>query len=121
MAKYRGPIGPYCGRNVLQMLDGRRREAKQIQATVAELTEHVGGTPSPVQRRLIERVAWLEFHMDAMDAKALERGVISERDGREYLAWLNAYRRTLVALGLGGKRAEVPELRTYLANRAAAK
>ena len=114
MAKYRGPIGPYSGRKVLQMLDGRRREAKRIQATVTELTEHVGGNPSPVQRRLIERAAWLEFHMDSMDVKALEHGVISERDGREYLAWLNAYRRTLVALGLESRSNQAPRLRDVL-------
>ena len=59
---------------------------------------------------MIERVAWLEFHMDAMDAKALERGVISERDGREYLAWVNAYRRSLVALGVEPRRQREPTL-----------
>jgi len=43
-------IGPYCGPLTLAKIDGRRREAALMRRVRAELTAHVGGTPSFPQR-----------------------------------------------------------------------
>ena len=68
--------------------------------TRAELTAHVGGNPSHVQRTLIERAARLALYVEMMDARALESGGMTERDSRQYLAWSNSLTRTLERLGL---------------------
>ena len=87
--KHRRRIGPYSGSEPLARLDGRRREARLMASTRAELTAQVGGNPPPTERALIERVAWLTLHVSLMDQRAIERGELSERDSRTYLAWSN--------------------------------
>jgi hypothetical protein len=91
-------IGPYSRPPALARLDQRTREAKLLREATADLTAHVGGKPSAVQRRLIERAAMLALRLALMDAKE-PHGGLSERDAREYLCWNNAYVRTLAALG----------------------
>jgi hypothetical protein len=71
-----------------------------MKQTRAELTKHVGGKPTIVQRGLIDRAAWLQLHISLMDSKAMAEGNLSERDSREYLAWSNAYVRTTARLGI---------------------
>lgn len=115
-------IGPYSRPNVLVKLDGRRREARLMQNVREELTAQVGGHPTATQRALIERAAMLTLHVSLMDAKVLEpdAGPLSERDGRQYLAWSNALARILRDLGTG-KKAPPPKatLQSYLAGSAA--
>lgn len=108
--KNRSHVGPYSKPNTLAKLDGRRREAKLMKDTVAELTAHVGGKPSTVQRRLIHRAAVLALRLAMMDAKAPD-GMMSERDAREYLCWNNAYVRTLreIDAGATGEKPESPD------------
>jgi hypothetical protein len=65
-----------------------------------QLAEHLGGNPTVPQRLLIDRAAFLVLHTSRMDAKALESGGFSPHAAREYLAWTNTLRRSLVALGL---------------------
>ena len=48
-------IGPYSRPATLAKLDGRTRESRLMQTARAELSAHVGGKPSAVQRRLIDR------------------------------------------------------------------
>lgn len=96
-------IGPHSRPNVLAKLDGRRREARLMQTVREEFTEHVGGNPTATQRALIERAAWLTLHVSLMDQKLLEQGegaTLSERDGRQYLAWSNSLTRTIRELGI---------------------
>jgi hypothetical protein len=93
------PLSPRCRLATLAKLDGRRKEARLLRDTRAELVEHVGGRPSAVQRRLIERAAMLALRLALMDARAPD-GNLSERDAREYLCWNNAYVRTLRELGI---------------------
>ena len=98
-------IGPHSRPDVLAKIDGRRREARLLQNIRQELTQHVGGAPSATQRALIERAAWLTLHVALMDAKLMEEGegaTLSERDGRQYLAWSNSLTRTLRELGHKG-------------------
>jgi hypothetical protein len=98
MPKNSSRIGPYSRPNALAKLDGRRREAKLMAETRAELIEHIGGSPNAVQRRLIERAAVLALRLAIMDARAPDGGM-SEKDSKEYVCWSNAYVRTLRELG----------------------
>jgi hypothetical protein len=82
------------------MLDGRRREAKLMAQLVADLTLHVGGAPSAVQRALIHRAAALHLRLSLMDAQTEPGGGMSEKNAREYLCWSNAYARLLCQLGM---------------------
>lgn len=69
----------------------------------AQLTEHVGGSPSVTQAMLIEQAAQLALRIAAMDAKhAAAAGEMSLHDARTYLAWANGYTRILARLGLKG-------------------
>jgi hypothetical protein len=96
-------IGPHSRPHMLLKLDGRTKEARLMAATRAELTAHVGGRPSAVQRTLIERVARLKLYIELMDAKAIDAGGLTERDSRQYLAWSNSLRLALRDLGLEGR------------------
>jgi hypothetical protein len=69
-------------------------------ATRAELAEHVGGNPSRVQARLIERAARPSLYIELMDARALTTGGMTERDSKRYLAWTNSFRLALRELGM---------------------
>lgn len=93
-------IGSYSRRIALGKIDGRRREAKLMRDIVAELTAHVGGRPSAVQRRLIERAAVLHLRLALMDEETEPGGGMSEKNAREYLCWNNSYVRTLRELGV---------------------
>ncbi len=114
MAKKAHRIGPYSRAHVLANLDGRTREKRQVRATIAHLTAHVGGDPTATEQRLIERAAWLELHLDMMDRRGAERGSLSERESRSYLAYENSYRRSLAQLGLARRKPAGPSLRDYL-------
>ncbi|MCV3764042.1 hypothetical protein OCK01_00410 [Rhizobium sp. TRM95796] len=61
--------------------------------------------PSVAQLAMIDRAAWLSLHLSMMDAKILEGGdaVLTDRDGRQYLAWANTLNRLLRDIGLNGK------------------
>ncbi len=109
-------IGPYSRPAGLAKLDQRSREARYLHEVVADLTEHVGN-PSAAERRLIHRAAWLALHVALMDAKMVERGTLSDRDSREYLAWSNSFTRTLQTLGLAKRAPPAPSLQEYLAGK----
>jgi hypothetical protein len=82
-----------------------------MRETIEELTQHCGGRPSVVQRRLIHRAAVLHLRLTLMDQQLEDGDSMPERIGREYLAWNNAYCRTLRLLGLKGAPSEhVPSL-----------
>lgn len=108
-------IGPYSRPHRLANLDGRTKEAALLRTMRAELTAHVGGKPSATQRCLIDRAAMLTLHVALFDARALAAGVLSERDGRQYLAYSNALGRTMRELGIKGAAAAQPRLADVLA------
>lgn len=83
-----------------------------------DLTRHVGGAPSSVQRQLIERAAMLTLHVALFDAKALKAGGLSERDGRQYLAYSNSLARALAQLGMSPTSPRPPTLAEHLARTA---
>jgi hypothetical protein len=89
-------------------MDWRSREGKVLVAARAELTAHVGGKPNNVQKVLIERAARLTLYIELMDAEALKAGTMTERNSRQYLAWVNALRLCLRELGVKASASEKP-------------
>ena len=77
------------------------------------LVAHVGGAPTATQRILIGRAARLMLQLELMDRKT-GGGDLSEREGRQALAWENTLRRTLQALGLERRAAAQPTLAELL-------
>ena len=97
-------------------MDWRTREGQTLIAARAELTAHVGGNPNNVQKALIERAARLTLYIELMDAQALVEGTMSERNSRQYLAWVNALRLCLREIGVEEAKPEKPvSLDHYLA------
>ncbi len=96
-------IGPYSDPAALVKLDRRTREFRMMKRIIADLTQHVGGSPSATQRRLIERCAWLQLHVAMLDAKVASGGMLTKCDTATYLAWSNSLSRTLKLLGLDAK------------------
>src|SRR5271166_3087322 len=93
-------IGPSSRPITLAKLDGRTREAALMRKVRAELTTHVGPNPSVTQRFLIERAVVLSLRCAQIDQKILAGEVLTLHDSNFALAWNNALRRTLVALGV---------------------
>ena len=82
--------------------------------------QHLGGKPSATQRMLIERAATLALHVEMLDRKVNEGGLMTELDSRTYLAWSNSLTRTLRELGLQGAPSRPADLHSYLAQSDAA-
>ena len=101
-------------------MDWRTREGQTLIVARAELTAHVGGHPNSVQKALIERAARLTLYIELMDAEALVAGTMSERNSRQYLAWVNALRLCLREIGVEEATPEKPlSLDQYLATKKA--
>ena len=101
-------IGPYSKPNRLAILDGRTMEAKLMARIRRELTEHVGGSPTATQRILIDRAAALSLRLQLMDREAARSGDMSERNGRQYLAWSASLTRVVKQIGLNEAPAPKP-------------
>jgi hypothetical protein len=99
-------IGPHSRRTTLAKIDGRRREAKLMREVIDELTRHVGGNPSSIQRRMIERAAKLSLFIELMDRSSIGKEGMSEQDSRKYLAFSNSLVRLLRELGVKAKSDE---------------
>ena len=94
-------LGPHTREHrLLDAIDWRTREGQTLIAAREELTRHVGGKPNNVQKALIERAARLTLYIELMDAEALKTGTMSERNSRQYLAWVNALRLCLREIGV---------------------
>jgi hypothetical protein len=113
-------LGPHSRPHMLAKLDRRTRESRMLVAVRAELTAHVGGRPSAVQRALIERAARLSLYIEAMDRDSMESGTMTERNSRQYLAWSNSLRLALRELGVRAAVAPPPSLKDYVAGKMAA-
>jgi hypothetical protein len=93
-------LGPHSRPDKLQIVDGRLAEGKLMARVRAELTEHLGGKPTAPQRILIDRAAALSLRLHLMDRESVRSGQMSERNGRQYLAWSNSLTRVLNQIGL---------------------
>jgi hypothetical protein len=102
-------IKPYSRELMIASLDQRTREAGYMRQVRNELTEHVGGKPNAVQRALIERAVILSLRVAQLDRKILAGEEFTIHDSNYSLAWNNALRRTLMALGVEGATAGKPD------------
>jgi hypothetical protein len=93
-------LGPYSQATCLARVDGRSREGRLLRSVRDELTRQIGN-PSPAQKALIERAAWLSLRMAQLDARMLNGG-FTDFDSKQYLAWSNGLTRLLRSLGLKG-------------------
>ena len=118
MSEKSGAVGPYSKTITLAKVDGRTREGQLLRQHRREMLDHMGGSPSAPQRRLIELAGNLALQIALMDCRFVEAHAVTEREGRQYLAWANAYRRTLQALGLDRRAPSAPSLDEYLASKA---
>ncbi len=100
MAKTQPKIGPSSQAATWQKIDGRGVVARRLRAYRDELTEHVGGSPSATERVLIDRAAMLRVQLELMDQRSLKGAPLPDHTARSYIAWSNALRLVLQALGL---------------------
>jgi len=91
------------------LIDGRSREGRFLRAYERQLTEHVGGKPSIVQRALISRASRLALHLELMDERSLAGDhVFTTHDHLHYVSWSNSLTRLLARLGLTPAAAPQP-------------
>jgi len=100
LAPKRPRPGPFSRRVLATIVSGNSADGYFVRAYVRELTEHIGGKPTIVQRRLIERAAMLALHLLKFDQRAHRVGELSDRSMRDYLAAHNSLTRTLQAIGV---------------------
>src|SRR5438105_14864700 len=110
-------ITPNSQPHTIAKLDGRTREAILMRRVRVELTAHCGHTPSATQRLLIERAVMLSLKVAQIDAMILEGYPLTGHDNVHALAWNNALRRTLEALGKPAAQ-RTPSLSEYFADMA---
>ena len=102
-------IGPYSRDAMIAKPKRRTMESRFLEKTRADLTSHVGGTPTPTQKLMIERIAMTLLRIELMDRDALRdrAGILSDTQTKNYLAWSNTVSRMLRSLGLEAPEAKV--------------
>jgi len=119
MAKNHRKLTPHSRLLTRGCIDGRSREGRFLAACRDELTQHVGGSPSPAERVLIDRLSWLQLHVLLIDEKAAGGSPMGAHDQRAYMAFSNAISRGMRQLGLKGTAPRPPTLAEHLARKAA--
>jgi hypothetical protein len=77
-----------------------------IERVRRDLTRHIGGHPTVVQRMLIERASILTLRLAKLDDKIInETGPLTLHDTNYVIAWQNSLTRILVALGVNAAAA----------------
>ncbi len=94
-ARKLGPFSRQLGR-----LDLRTRLGKEAIAFEADLVRHCGGRPTITQQALIRTAVTVWVRIELMRASMMATEELDDLAGRQMLAWINTYRRTLQALGL---------------------
>lgn len=96
-------LGPYSRslhRGALgETIDGRSAEGRFIRAYERMLLKSLGAAPSDLQRQLVIRASRLALLVELMDRRMIGGANQTLHDSNFHLAWQNALRRTLVALG----------------------
>jgi hypothetical protein len=103
-------IGPFCRDKTLTMIDRRSRAGRFWAACEKELIDHVGGTPTPAQRLIIQAATLKATRMALLSDMLLSGDTPSEGSDHHALAWLNSMRLDLQALGLEPKVIKTPQL-----------
>jgi hypothetical protein len=93
-------VGVYSCNTTLANLDKRSWYGRLIRQVRQDLTDHIGGNPTPVQRMLIERASMLQLRVAMLDQKIIDGEILTVMDNNQYLAWSNSLVRTLAQLGL---------------------
>jgi hypothetical protein len=104
-------IGPYSRPITLAKLDGRKREALLMRGVREKLLAHLGRPPTFPERLLIERAAVLTLRLAQIEVKIIAGGdALTLHDNNHAIAWHNALRRTLAAIGLQPAAAAPPTI-----------
>jgi hypothetical protein len=109
-------LGAHSRPHNLAKIDQRTREAALLRRVREELTAHVGGNPSAVERVLIERCCWVQLRLAMLDKKLASGRDFTEIDSNVYLAWANTLARTLVRLGVKPAATRPPTLADLFPN-----
>jgi hypothetical protein len=112
-------LGVYFCLTTLVNLDKRSKEYRLMRQVRQDLTAHVGGSPSPIKRMLIERVVILSLRVAMLDIKIVNGEILTQMDNVQYLAWSNGLVRTLEKLGIEPATAPQPSLSDVLQGIAA--
>jgi hypothetical protein len=84
------------------------------------LVEHLGGSPTIVQRALIGRAARMALHLKLWDERSLPNGgAVSATGHNHYIQWANSLTRLLCRIGIESAKAPPITLEQHLANLAA--
>jgi hypothetical protein len=106
------------GSKFLTDIDGRSATARRMRDLVADLKQHLGGSPSPAQEIVLRRAATLAAWCEAQEAAHLTGEKLL--DVQVYTTAVNALRRLIADLGLEAVARDVtPSLARYLADNSA--
>ncbi len=96
------PVGPFSRdrRLVEATVDRRTKVGRLFRTTVADLSDQIGGAPTPAQSLIIQSAALKACRLYLLSEKLLDGGEIGEKSDHNALAWLNSMRLDLTALGL---------------------
>ena len=104
------------GKTLMAGVDQRSLPYREFQDTVADLTHHMGGSPTVTQQAMLEEAAGLVVWCRAQRVELLQGGKF---DIGPYTTAVNALRRLLVDLGLDAKLHDVtPTIEDYFARKA---
>lgn len=106
--------GAFSRDHVLATLDRRTKAGRVFRTIEKDLTAHVGGAPSAVERLLIQSASMKGTRLALLSESILDGRDIGN-DGQA-LAWANSFERTLIALGL---KAAIKDISPTLADIAA--
>ena len=99
-------------------IDGRSREGRFLRVYEARLIEHVGGSPSIVQKALISRASRLALHLELLDERVFaEHKGLTQHDYQHYCAWSNSLARTLRTLGIEAPSTAADEMPSVRSRR----
>jgi hypothetical protein len=101
-------------RRAFDQIDQRLAEAKQEQALIKGLVEHIGGKPSLPQTIMIKRIARLTLLTAQLERRAIEADALGDLEQRQLCALSNSLRLYLSALGLERPAALPATLKNYL-------
>lgn len=114
--RVRSRIGMFSSQRAVREIDGRTREAKIVNATIADLTEQVGGNPSAAQKLLIHATAVVVLRIRCALDKYGSGANIESLD-KHFVSLQNSLRLNLITLGLEPATERVPSLERYLEAR----
>jgi hypothetical protein len=111
-------LGPHSRMLSRGTISGRSREGRYIKTVSAQLTEHIGGSPSAAQRMLIARLARVMLRLELFDEKMAAGKPFTDLDGRIYNSLLNSFRLLLREVGIRAAPAPTKSLAEIIAAEA---